>query len=77
MACLDESLEEIRERHLHELRALRKRYRRQQWSLYGYLASWQAFICILPFTTSFDQVLLMFAVYAAGFLLFTVNLFLR
>ena len=63
MDCFGRSLEQIREERQRQLAAMRKTRRRRKFSLYGSLAPWTACIGILPFTTSHDQLLLMFGLF--------------
>ena len=63
MVPLDKSLEVMRERHARELAELEKSYRLKRWSLSGFLTAWALYVLILPFTTSPDQVIVMFSIF--------------
>ena len=65
-----ESLEEMRERHKRELTAFRKQLRRERWSLFAFLTAWTLFICILPFTTSPEQIIVMLSIFTLFYLQF-------
>ncbi|MCY4585730.1 MAG: hypothetical protein OXB98_06785 [Bryobacterales bacterium] len=54
---------------------MRKTRRCRKFSLYGFLASWTAFIGILPCTTSHDQLFLMFALFTLIYVRLSINFF--
>ena len=58
----NESLEEMRERHKRENTKFMKQLRRERRSMFVLLTAWAIYMCILPFTTSPEQILSMLSI---------------
>lgn len=59
----DESHEERLDRQRREHEKFMKQLRRERYSMFVLLFGWFLYMCIIPFTTTFDQILLLFSIF--------------